>query len=200
MEAPLYPTVSPSRGTARAQSSRRRCSPCRSCRRSSRNAGLWERPPSWLKLAPTNKHETKCQCICNATCGCGSNASTTILYPFIAPGEVMLLCTQNLPFTDWNNLSKLVNYSTYFWIRVWPRRGLTGDTKDGRQIAHSRCTSQSSPSTGWHWPTPAVLLFPERYCTHHSWSRSAKRAQQRRSTLSKKKKRLWLNPVEQANI
>lgn len=45
-------TELPFRGMVPAQSTHRRCSRGRSCRRSSRNAGLWGRLPSWLKLTP----------------------------------------------------------------------------------------------------------------------------------------------------
>lgn len=51
---PCYRKTSwlPSHGTVPVRSNRRRCSPGRSYQHSSRNAGLWGRQLSWLKLTP----------------------------------------------------------------------------------------------------------------------------------------------------
>lgn len=99
-------TFLPSRGTAQAQSSHRRCSPCRSCRRSSRNAGLWGRPPSWLKSAPTHTQKAKCKCFYNATCECGSSASTTTRV--ISLPQVMLCYGHKCTFCRLKHLTKHV--------------------------------------------------------------------------------------------
>lgn len=47
----------PSRGTAPAQSTHRRCSQGKSCQHSSRNATPSERRPSWSKSAPIDNNE-----------------------------------------------------------------------------------------------------------------------------------------------